>query len=106
MTEPNHCDVYGGVHEPRPERFVTHHVLPQVCGGQTTPDNLVRCCDDCHYDVHALMYALKRANGDPEAAWQGEGPRGAREYALRGYQAAVAAGTVDKIPNEGGSVLP
>jgi hypothetical protein len=91
-------------HTPKPLRFVWHHVLPQVCGGKTVPDNLVSLCDCCHYTIHAILWGLKQGNGTLPA--QGKvsrrllhTQRGA--LALRGYAAAVAAGTVANIPNEG-----
>lgn len=88
------CRVSVG-HRPRPLRFVWHHILPLVCGGETTAANLVELCDNCHYAVHALLW--NRANGLPV-------PRNveATQLALatKGYQLAVQAGTVVKIPHE------
>jgi len=66
-----------------------------VCGGKSTPDNQVGLCDSCHYSVHALLHGLKM--GQPMR----RGTRQQRALAVRGYNAAVTAGTVDKIPDEG-----
>jgi len=86
-------------HRPVPMRYVWHHVLPTTCGGLSVSENLVSCCDSCHYAIHALLYQLK-VNG---AVTPSPGNNLARvALAQRGYQAAVAAGTVAKIPNEGG----
>ena len=85
-------------HRPPPMRYVWHHVQPQVCGGRTIAVNLVSLCDNCHFAVHALLYQMK-LNGKVTPS-----PRNNRarvKLAETGYAACVAAGTVDKIPNEG-----
>ena len=87
-------------HTPKPLRHVWHHVLPRTCGGQTTAANLVEVCDNCHYGIHAILWDLKQHNGTtPNFAHMVNTGRYA--IALRGYQAAVDAGTVAQIPNEG-----
>lgn len=86
-------------HRPRPARFIWHHVLPQTCGGRTVAANLAALCDNCHYAVHGLLWTL--AHGQPIPAHTSPGRV---TLAQRGYAAAVAAGTVAKIPNEGGTV--
>ncbi len=90
---------------PAPMRYVWHHVLPQrlpqTCGGLTVAANLVELCDNCHFGVHALLYQMK-INGVVTPSPINNKARVA--LAARGYQAAVAAGTVDKIPNEGSAV--
>ena len=96
MMRATGCEI--GFHRPKPLRFVEHHVLPQVCGGKTEPANLAGLCDSCHYTVHALLYQLK-LNGSTYKLSQGT--RKQRALAYRGYTAAVAAGTVDRIPDEG-----
>lgn len=90
-------------HRPKAMRFVWHHVLPQACGGESTPENVISLCDNCHYAIHHLMYALRTVKGDTHKiiGWEHAGTREERHYAGVGYQRAVAAGTVDKIPNEG-----
>lgn len=88
-------------HNPVPLRFVWHHILPQVCGGQTIATNLVSVCDSCHYAIHRLLWDLKTHEGVftvPKSVRN----RHRAAYAYMGYDAAKAAGTVDKIPNEGG----
>lgn len=91
------CEV-AARHRPTPLRFVLHHVLPQVCGGLTVPGNLAQLCDNDHYAVHALLrYAATHDGQFPGRV----GTRTQRDLAARGYQAAVAAGTVDRIPDEG-----
>ncbi len=79
-------------------RFVWHHVLPQVCGGLTTPANLASVCDSCHYSVHALMWLMGNGGIPPATAARAT----ARQLAMaqRGYDEAVAAGTAGKIPKE------
>lgn len=87
-------------HAPKPLRYVWHHVLPRACGGQTTADNLVEVCDNCHYGIHAILYQMAHHDGTaPSFAHMAGSERYA--IALRGYFAAVAAGTVAQIPNEG-----
>lgn len=98
LGRPRECVGYGA-HRPRPLRYVWHHVLPQSCGGKTEPSNLIALCDVCHYAVHELMFSAV-VNG----VVPGYGTRAQRAFALQGYQAAVAAGTTGKIPNEGGLV--
>lgn len=87
-------------HRPRPLRFVWHHVQPESAGG--TASTLVEVCDGCHYGTHALVYYMRTHGGAL--------PRGGsgyeRDIAAAGYAMCVAAGTVDLIPNEGGSVSP
>lgn len=96
LGRATYCAAYAGVHRPRPVRFVWHHVLPQVAGGLTEAANLVSVCDSCHYTIHAYLWACARGLKRPRVA------AGQAMLALRGYQAAIDAGTVDKIPNEGG----
>lgn len=86
-------------HSPTAVRFVWHHILPQACGGRTVQENLVNVCDNCHYAIHAILYDLKVNAKITKPAWRRNKRR--VQYAQQGYQAAVAAGTVDKIPNEG-----
>lgn len=86
-------------HRPKPARFVWHHLLPQVCGGKTTPDNLVSICDNAHYAIHALLWAI-HANGGKAPSKQGRVNAFITDAAVRGYAAAVAAGTTDRIPKE------
>lgn len=93
------CQGYGK-HRPQPMRLVLHHLLPRVCGGQTTPENTRVLCDNCHAAVHALLYQARLHGVVPSDL----GTRKQRALALRGYQAAQAAGTVDRIPNEGGGL--
>ena len=90
--------VGAGIHRPRPLRYIAHHVLPQACGGKTEPGNLVGLCDNCHMAVHALLWQLKQSTPPIMLT---AGTRQQRALALRGYQAAVAAGTVAQIPDEG-----
>jgi hypothetical protein len=87
-------------HAPKPLRFVWHHVLPRTCGGQTIADNLASVCDNCHYGIHAILFELSQNNGRAPS-YQHLTGSGRYAIALRGYEAAVAAGTVVQIPNEG-----
>lgn len=80
-------------------RFVWHHILPQVCGGKTVSSNLAELCDNCHYAVHAVMYALSRGATPPKAATGQQ-----FDLAKQGYDLAVKAGTQGKIPKESASV--
>jgi hypothetical protein len=83
-------------HYPRPMRFVWHHILPQACGGKSTKTNLIAVCDNCHYATHILMWYL--ANGGIPVTVKYS--RAQLRLAQQGYQAAVAAGTVSKMPKE------
>jgi hypothetical protein len=83
-------------HRPVPLRYVWHHVLPQVCGGATTPANLASVCDSEHFAVHILMWYL--ANGGIPASVKGT--RAELALATVGYQQAVALGVAGKIPKE------
>lgn len=86
-------------HRPKPARFIWHHVLPRTCGGKTDAANLVSLCDTAHYAIHAVLYELRTNDGQLPKA-----PGRRNDYitntALTGYQRAVAAGTVDRIPKE------
>lgn len=102
VRESRKCALaYGTGHRPRELRRVAHHIQPQTCGGKTVEENLAVLCDDCHYATHAIMSRLK-STGGLQLAIRGMGTRRQRKLALQGYAACVAAGTVDKIPNEGG----
>jgi hypothetical protein len=96
-----HCDI--GKHRPTPLRYVWHHVLPQAAGGQTNTSNLLSLCDTCHYAIHVILWHLRQHNGQPPAL---AGHPKHMAYAIQGYQLAVAAGTQNQIPNEGGLSLP
>lgn len=87
-------------HEPKPLRFVWHHIVPRICGGQTVADNLASVCDNCHYGIHAILYDLAR-NGGTTVKYKHMISSGRYDIALRGYQGAVATGTVASVPNEG-----
>lgn len=92
------CSIQGR-HYPKPLRFVQHHILPKACGGGDDLTNLVTLCDSCHYSVHALLWHLKTDGG-----LSGLHPRTNRYQlvvAMQGYERALAAGTKDRIPNEG-----
>jgi hypothetical protein len=83
-------------HVPTPVRFVWHHIQPQEAGGATVQANLIQVCDNCHYSIHRLMFNI--ANGLD----LGLVPRQSILSVARiGYTRCQAAGTVDKIPNEG-----
>lgn len=76
-------------------RFVWHHILPQVCGGKTETANLAELCDNCHYAVHELMWNMAHGAPIPKAATDAQ-----FGLAREGFDLAVAAGTVSKIPRE------
>ncbi len=94
-------------HVPVPVRFVWHHILPQEAGGQTAISNLVQLCDNCHYSIHRLMYYMRlkfegKVLTADQAALLAKPPRQKQlALATQGYNGALAAGTVSKIPNEG-----
>lgn len=92
----DHCELEK-FHVPKPLRYVFHHKLPLVCGGLTKPDNLIQICDCTHYAVHIIMYILRINRGELPSK---VGTKKQRGLALEGYQLAVQAGTVDKIPKE------
>lgn len=94
-------------HNPRPVRFVWHHIQPQEAGGQTVEANLAQLCDSCHYTVHRLLWvAALIAQGKPvtdaQRATYASPPRKAQlKLAEQGYEACRVAGTIGQIPNEG-----
>jgi hypothetical protein len=100
------CDA-SGTHNPRPLRFVWHHVQPHEAGGPTVPANLVQVCDSCHYTIHRILWvmaqiALQKPVTDVQRAYITNPPRQAQlALASKGYDACVAAGTIAQIPNEG-----
>jgi len=97
------CDLAKS-HTPSPLRFVWHHIYPQECGGKTVPENLVQCCDSCHYGTHVLLYQMAK-NGGQLTTLKGYARTTRARYAQQGYAAAAAADTIAKIPNEGGGVF-
>ena len=94
-------------HSPKPVRFVTHHIQPQEAGGQSVPENFAQLCDNCHYSVHRLLWYMHlKATGitltaDQQALLDKPPRVKQRTLATQGFDACVAAGTVNKIPNEG-----
>ena len=93
----DHCEISTmASHYPPPLRFVWHHIQPQEAGGATVATNLAQLCDSCHYAIHDVMHALAKELPVPRAH------RDQLKLAREGYEACVAAGTVGKIPNEGG----
>lgn len=92
------CSLYRS-HNPSPLRFVWHHILPVSCGGTTIASNLVQVCDNCHYGIHELLWDLKVNNGVfVMYKTLANTPRG--RYAIQGYLAASAMGTLDQIPRQ------
>lgn len=85
-------------HRPHPLRTVSHHVQPEAAGGANGPR--VWLCDNCHYNTHRVLYALR-------LDYEGKSvPRVSTSYFLvrlasDGFALCVAAGTVHLIPNEG-----
>jgi HNH endonuclease len=97
-TRADHCDGYAGArHKPTPMRFVWHHILPLICGGNTVAANLVQLCDSCHITTHWLLHRLKL--GLPMGV---HGTAATRTLAATGYGYATLLGTVHLIPFEGG----
>lgn len=105
-TPATRC-VASATHNPVPLRYVYHHVQPRETGGPTTTENLRACCDSCHYTIHRLLWYMRlRALGQvltpAQEAELAHPPRQAQlALAKTGFAACVAAGTVEKIPNEG-----
>lgn len=108
LGKATECTAYKlASHTPAPHRFVWHHLEPEVCGGATDTVNCVQVCDNCHYTIHALLYALKQSGGDTAVWRRGRtwaAPTGLRGYAQRGWELCVASGTTAHIPNEGGAL--
>jgi hypothetical protein len=90
------CAAAPWIHHPVATRYIVHHIQPQVAGGESVPANQTVLCDNCHYTVHMLLWAM--AKGIPPRA---KGTRAQRKLARAGYDACVLAGTTHKIPNEG-----
>lgn len=94
-------------HNPRPLRYVWHHVQPQEAGGITVAANLVQLCDSCHYTVHRILFAMRQQAMALNLTLAqldslDRPPRRAQyDLAARGLAACRAAGTVSLIPNEG-----
>ena len=94
-------------HRPTPLRYVWHHEEPETAGGASDNTNLVQLCDSCHYSVHRILYALAcKYLGKPlttvQQSYLDNPPRKAMlVFAQKGLDACIAAGTVEKIPNEG-----
>jgi len=82
-------------HRPAVLRHVWHHIQPKEAGGLTEQANLAQVCDSCHYTIHRLMWYMAHGTALPKAH------RNQLKIAQQGYDLCVAAGTVNKIPNEG-----
>jgi hypothetical protein len=104
--KPTSCSVTTH-HVPRVSRFVWHHIQPQEAGGITDDANLTNLCDNCHYTIHRMMFALACAQlgkpVPPEYQDVVDNPPRRAQLALaqQGFNACVTAGTVALIPNEG-----
>lgn len=83
-------------HTPTPLRYVNHHIQPEAAGGKTVPENIAALCDSCHYSVHRVMWSMARGTLTIPKAHRNQ-----VKLAKQGYEACLAAGTVDKIPNQG-----
>ena len=102
------CEI-GRYHEPRPVRFVWHHIQPHEAGGPTTAENLIQVCDSCHYTIHRLLWAFRcqsllgSAGLSPEQVALLASPPRRRQLtvAWKGFHGCQEAGTVANIPNEG-----
>jgi HNH endonuclease len=98
----SHCQL-AAYHAPEPLRYVFHHIQPQEAGGVTAEENLAQVCDGCHIAVHVLLYALARGGGSLPAGVRVN--RRQLALARQGYEACAAAGTVNRIPDEGGALV-
>lgn len=107
IPRPTSC-VITPAHSPAPVRYVLHHIQPHEAGGPTVAENLIGVDDNCHYSIHWLMWILAcQALGRPVTpdmlGMLARPPRRAQlTYAQQGFAACQAAGTVAKIPDEGG----
>jgi hypothetical protein len=106
FPKPTSCQITTN-HVPTAVRFVLHHIQPQEAGGPTVAENLANVCDNCHYTVHRIMFAMRCLYmniplTDEQKQLMAHPPRRA-QYLLaeQGYLACKTAGTVDQIPNEG-----
>ena len=98
IGQAENCQV-DAPHEPKPWRYVWHHICPQVCGGKTEPANLVSLCDNCHYGIHCMLVTLQKT-GDLPAGLNPD-----RELLARqGYEQAKKNGKVHMIPHEGHAI--
>jgi HNH endonuclease len=106
FPKPTSCEITA-YHVPEPVRFVLHHIQPKEAGGATVESNLANLCDNCHYGVHRLMYYMRLQNegntltSDQQQLLDHPPRRAQLALAKQGFDACVAAGTVNDIPNEG-----
>lgn len=59
-----HCACVGN-HNPNPMELHRHHVHPLGEGGPATDDNVVWLCPTSHVNVHELLRAWIRFEGEP-----------------------------------------
>jgi hypothetical protein len=106
FPKPTSCQVTT-YHVPYVVRFVLHHIQPHEAGGPTVQENLASLCDSCHYTIHRMMWYMRALHlgGTLTADQQNlldHPPRQTQlTLATQGFDACVAAGTVEQIPNEG-----
>jgi HNH endonuclease len=60
LGKPTYCQGAEN-HNPKPLRYVWHHILPQEAGGQTTRENLASLCDSCFPGDTTIGYGQIRA---------------------------------------------
>ena len=106
FPKPTSCEITT-YHVPDVVRFVWHHIQPHEAGGETVESNLVNLCDNCHYTTHRLMYYMRlqylgeTLTSDQQSLLDHPPRRAQLALAQQGFDACVAAGTVNDIPNEG-----
>lgn len=82
-TVPCACVV---THSPVPADVHIHHVVPLYAGGPDTPENRVNLCPTTHANVHALLRAWERAQGEPSWDVRRRFSPYVRDLARRGWE--------------------
>lgn len=73
-------------HSPEPFDVEVHHVVPLYAGGADTASNRLPLCANAHNNVHALLRAWERAQGEPSWDVRRRFSPYVRDLARRGWE--------------------
>lgn len=72
-------------HNPNPMELNRHHIWPLGMGGPDTSDNIEWLCPTTHVNVHELLRAYEKYEGDPPWEIRKHFSPFVRTLAARGY---------------------
>lgn len=73
-------------HTPAPQELHRHHVVPLYAGGENAESNLEWVCPTTHANIHELLRAWEKYEGEPPWEIRKYFNPYVRELARRGYE--------------------